>query len=99
MALVRALENDLVQQKKENDHNRPGSKDEQASKHFHAAVIRVFRWDIGVWDIHIGLVGLSVPIAKGGINLLTFGGVIRQRPKVFVTKIYHVPTRFICRGS
>lgn len=92
MELVLALENNLVQQKKENDHNRPRSKDQQASKHLHAAVIGIFRWDVGVWDIHIILVGLSVPIAKGGINLLTFGGVIRQRPKVPVTKIYHVPT-------
>lgn len=90
MELVLSLENDLVQQEKENDYNRSGSKDQQASKHFHRAVVRVFWWDFCVWDIHIGLVGLSVPVAKGGINLLTLGSVIRQRPKVFVTKIYHM---------
>ena len=95
MELVCPLENHFVQEEKESDHNRPRSKDKDAAKHFHRAVIRIFWWDSGVRDIHIGLVGLGVPVTKGGINLLALGGVIRQRAKVFVTKIYHMPARFI----
>jgi hypothetical protein len=94
-----SLEYDFVQEEKENDHNRGGSKDKQASKHFHRAVIRIFWWDFSIGNNHIGLVGLSVPVAKGGINLLTLGSVIRQRPQVFVTKIYHMTARFICGRS
>lgn len=96
MELVCPLENHFVQEEKERDHNRARSKDKQASKHLHGAVIRIFWWYTGVRDIHIGLVGLSVPVTKGGINLLALGGVIRQRAKVFVTKIYHMTARFIC---
>lgn len=95
MELVCPLEYDFVQEEKESDHNRGGSKDKDAAKHFHGTVIRVFWWYTGVRDIHIDLVGLSVPVTKGGINLLALGGVIRQRPQVFVTKIYHMPARFI----
>lgn len=91
MELVLALENDLVQQEKEDDHNCCGSKNKQAPEHLHGFIVWVFWWYFCVWDIHIGSVGLSVPIAKGGINLLTLGSVIRQRPEVFVTKIYHMP--------
>lgn len=96
MELVCPLEYDFVQEEKESDHNCPRSKDKQAPKHFHAAVVRVFWWYTGVRDIHIGLVGLSVPVTKGGIYLLALGGVIRQRPQVLVTKIYHIAARFIC---
>ena len=96
MAWVFSLEYQFVQEEKERDHDRAGTEEKQTSKHFHGAVIWIFWWYTGVRDIHIGLVGLSVPVTKGGINLLALGGVIRQRAKVFVTKIYHMTARFIC---
>jgi hypothetical protein len=43
VAWVFSLEYDFVKEEKENDHNRAGSKDKQASKHLHGFIVGVFR--------------------------------------------------------